>query len=394
MKSIHPFPARMAPDILEELLETVPTAGVVLDPMCGSGTVVRKAAYSGKKARGSDTDPLALLMTSVATKKVDPRTIDDRLDWLTAYVQKHQSRLQSILGCAETEQFASFWFGPEQHRQLNAIARGILKLEQNSTPKRIIDLFRLALSRTIITKSKGATLAADVSHSRPHRVRCSNDYDVLENFTGFVTSIVREVNLHHIKYPAKVSIDDARLLKTVGSSSVDVIITSPPYLNALDYLRGHRLSLIWLGKTIPDLRTLRGNNVGSERSLPRDALPVVPEAEILRDFSALSSLSPRHLAMTVRFASDLALMCKQFARVLKSKSQLHVVIGNSTLGDVYIPNSEIFAHSARKFGFKLKTEKEREIPESKRYLPIGKGTRNLQKRMRTEVIQSYELAKD
>src|SRR3712207_7608036 len=42
-------------------------------------------------------------------------------------------------------------------------------------------------------------------------------------------------------------------------------ITSPPYLNAIDYLRGHRLSLVWLGYRIGDLRLTRAVSIGAER---------------------------------------------------------------------------------------------------------------------------------
>ena len=41
---------------------------------------------------------------------------------------------------------------------------------------------KLAISRTIITKKVGASLAWDVSHSRPHKVKTDNDYDVLAGF--------------------------------------------------------------------------------------------------------------------------------------------------------------------------------------------------------------------
>ena len=45
----------------------------------------------------------------------------------------------------------------------------------------------------------------------------------------------------------------------------DLVVTSPPYLNAIDYLRGHKLSLVWMGHQIEELRELRSANIGSER---------------------------------------------------------------------------------------------------------------------------------
>jgi hypothetical protein len=56
---------------------------------------------------------------------------------------------------------------------------------------------------------------------------------------------------------------DARQLPIRGSS-VDVAICSPPYLNAIDYLRGHKFSLIRMGHSIEALRELRSANIGTE----------------------------------------------------------------------------------------------------------------------------------
>ena len=60
--SIHPFPARMAPELAGRSLVTVPDGGLVLDPMCGSGTVARAAVEKGLRCVGTDVDPLAVLM--------------------------------------------------------------------------------------------------------------------------------------------------------------------------------------------------------------------------------------------------------------------------------------------------------------------------------------------
>ncbi|MEI2740567.1 MAG: hypothetical protein V9F01_17470 [Chitinophagaceae bacterium] len=63
-----------------------------------------------------------------------------------------------------------------------------------------------------------------------------------------------------------VQLGDARNLKEVDDKSVSAIITSPPYLNALDYMRGHKLSLVWLGYRIDDLGEVRSNSIGVEKA--------------------------------------------------------------------------------------------------------------------------------
>src|SRR5712692_7663621 len=75
-KSIHPFPARMAPELALAHLADLPEGQIVLDPMSGSGTVLRQASALGHLAYGFDVDPLAVLMSRVWTTAVDDATVE------------------------------------------------------------------------------------------------------------------------------------------------------------------------------------------------------------------------------------------------------------------------------------------------------------------------------
>lgn len=46
---------------------------------------------------------------------------------------------------------------------------------------------------------------------------------------------------------ARIAVADARELSAVGTGPIDTVITSPPYLNAVDYYRRHQLEMFWLG---------------------------------------------------------------------------------------------------------------------------------------------------
>ena len=52
---------------------------------------------------------------------------------------------------------------------------------------------------------------------------------------------------------AQVYKGDARHLD-LRDRSVDLVITSPPYLNAIDYLRCSKFSLVWMGYSVGELR--------------------------------------------------------------------------------------------------------------------------------------------
>src|SRR5262249_14151402 len=111
------------------------------------------------------------------------------------------------------------------------------------------------------------SLGRDISHSRPHKVMETSDYNVRIGYERSVRAIrKRLVDEPPGALTAKVKLGDARWLRNLDDRMVDAVLTSPPYLNAIDYLRGHRLSLIWLGYRLRDLRAIRADSIGSERS--------------------------------------------------------------------------------------------------------------------------------
>lgn len=66
----------MAPGLALDSLSSLSRGSSVLDPMTGSGTVVRQATDLGLTAHGFDVDPLAVLMSRVWTTPVRDEDIE------------------------------------------------------------------------------------------------------------------------------------------------------------------------------------------------------------------------------------------------------------------------------------------------------------------------------
>lgn len=386
-RTIHPFPARMAPDIAIDHLDSIEgeTELVVLDPMCGSGTVLAAAADRGHAARGFDVDPLAVLMSAVATSAVDTEAVVAEAERICA-----RARASSVdeprWDDPETQKFAEYWFAATQRRQLNRLSRELDEVGDDAVRQAL----QVALSRIIVTKAPKASLAADTSHSRPHRVATESTYDVYRGFEGSVASLKKLLDQRSIAGQVKVSRGDTRALD-LPDASVDLIITSPPYLNAIDYLRGHKMSLIWFGHTIPDLRKIRSNSIGAERALDGEALKQVDD---MLSFIENTANDPSNLplATIMRYAHDLTLFSRELHRVCREGAEVVTVIGNSTLRGNYIQNDILVRQAYEGAGFSLRGRAERELPESKRYLPVRttNAASSMAKRMRTEVVLTVE----
>ena len=392
IRPIHPFPARMAPDIALASLKDLKENSVVLDPMAGSGTVLRQAAELGHRALGFDMDPLAVLMTRVWTSNVSPEDIRREHSLLVKdalRVDLRSQKLPWIIESPVTAEFMRYWFGDEQRRSLRRLAY-TLHLRRSSRlgdrRRRAVDALAIALSRIIITKDQGASLARDVSHSRPHRVADESDYDVFDGLKRSVASICERISTP-VKGSSCIDWGDARKI-SLKSGSVDAVLTSPPYLNAIDYMRGHRLSLVWLGYQLEELRNIRATSIGAERAPDsrNEKTKVVSDAM----FSGVG-LSDREAAMIQRYANDLLATTSEVARVLKKGGIATFVVGNSCLKDSFIQNSEGVCVASRLAGLELVEKKERDLPPSNRYLPVTAGGA-LSKRMRTELVLTFAKA--
>ncbi|MFG2635303.1 hypothetical protein ACGFX8_15550 [Streptomyces sp. NPDC048362] len=370
----------MAPELALRALERQPTGSKVLDPMCGSGTVLRTALTVGHSAIGVDMDPLAVLMATVWSRSGSCSGLGKAAEKVllrARALRSDQVVLPWIDEDKETAEFINFWFAEPQREELRRIAY-ILHGESGF----LADPLRMTLSRIIITKDRGASLARDVSHSRPHRVGLSNDFSVAEGFYKAAVQIERRL-ANEVPESASVNLGDARDLSSIPDNFVDLVITSPPYLNAIDYLRGHRLALVWLGHRISDLRQVRGSSVGSEKGLrdrPEDLHSLVVDTDV-------QSLSTRMQGILYRYAKDMLGVASEVKRVLKKDSPAVFVVGNSTVRGTFVDNAAVVRRASESVGFTTEEVSERDLPTNRRYLPPpSTADAALDKRMRREVV--------
>jgi hypothetical protein len=393
LRAIHPFPARMAPDIAISELQRIPPGGLIVDPMTGSGTVLRHASDCGHRALGLDLDPLAVLMARVWTTAIRPGTIERILEDVLHEASREVSvELPWIDEDDETRDYVRYWFGARQRVQLRRLAFAIknIGLRRRSAPERAaMNLLKLSLSRIIITKETGASLARDVSHSRPHKVTTASKYDVLAGFHRSASRISSLLKAEPPRGNVEVRLGDARRMACIADMSVDAVLTSPPYLNAIDYMRGHRLALVWLGFKLSQLRGIRSLSIGAERG-PDLLDPGVWDA-VTMSMTKGVVLSDRHRFMVTRYAQDSVQLMGEIRRILKPAGRALVVVGNSFLKGSLVQNDEGLACAAQIAGLQMTGSYKRELPVSKRYLPTPATVDEpLGKRMRTETILTFE----
>ncbi len=384
----------MAPELALAAMEGLEEGQTVLDPMAGSGTVLRNAALSGFRSIGFDTDPLAVLISRASTFQTDIESVRSLTKEIAESAQDSrlsETDLPWIDDSEDTQSFIRYWFARKQRNDLRKLAFAIHRSNQDlrGPARRSLDLIKIALSRTIITKEAGASLARDVSHSRPHKVRESNDFDVFAGFKRSAAQVLRFLENAPIKRNGTAMRGDARHLPGVADRSIDLVVTSPPYLNAIDYLRGHRLSLVWLGYGTEELRKIRSGNIGSERK--HDAELDEATRAITSAMVGGEDLSSGNAGLVARFAYDMNKVVGEIARVLNPDGEAIFVVGDCNVQSTFVSNSRGVAKAAERHSLRLKSHSVRDLPLRSRYLPIGTSG-SLSKRMRTENVMRFTFA--
>ncbi len=394
IRPVHPFPARMAPSIIWDALPKQGDSLNILDPMSGSGTTLVCARLRGHHAIGCDTDPLALLISQTWCSNTNPEEVTKRAELVLkraielskCFTSKHAYPTNAD---DETRQFIDFWFDSENRRDLTALSKCISRIRSKSEKL----IMWSAFSRMVITKKAGVSLAMDISHSRPHKV-----YDVapIKPFKTFLKAV--ETVLKNCPFtakscsspPANIQFGDARSMP-IKTASIDIIITSPPYLNAIDYLRGHKLSLVWMGHNISEIRSLRSDNIGSEIS--KKFIPNQIIMKAIETMTDLSALDDRRLGMISRYICDMNNVIKECSRVLKRNGRAVFVIGDSAIKETFVKNSEALMYLAKHNNFTLTSYNKRPIETQRRYLPppgsIHSG-KKMNSRMKEEIILEFK----
>jgi hypothetical protein len=286
----------------------------------------------------------------------------------------------------ETQSFIRYWFDDYARRQLAALSFAIRRVHDTSTR----DVLWCGFSRLIITKSAGASLAMDLSHSRPHKEFTRAPVKPFSRFLSAIKTVVSncpQSGGEPVGPTALVKRGDARKLD-IEAKSIDLVLTSPPYLNAIDYMRCSKFSLVWMGHNVSELRNIRTNSVGTEAARV-NALDSDWVKTLIKQLKLAPALSNRDQSLLAQYVWDMGGALSEVSRVLRDGGRAVYVVGDSTVRGTFIRNSSIVAAVAERHGLSLQSRQSRALPANRRYLPPPKRSGAgdaLDGRMRREVV--------
>lgn len=364
------YPAKFHPPVVRQLIEDYSAAGErVLDPFCGSGTLLVEAAAAGRNARGTDLDPVAVFVSRVKTRRYRMRhlraTAGRLLESLERYErpkQEYEERQHVDLTMHEAERERGclwmpdiprmeHWFRryvavdlarvfdcihrlamPTSHRAfLRLCFASILRASSNADP---VPVSGLEVTSYMLRRDEAGRI---VNPFELLRIAVRKGLDAAEEYCGAVSGRV----------VVGASVANATNLSG-RMRGVDVVITSPPYHNAVDYYRRHALEMYWLGftQTHEARLALKGEYIGNAKV--RQSHP------FLRGDNGLPPRAARW-ERRIRRVSDgransfkhyIVSMQRVFSRlhaVLRPEGRAVFVVGRSAWNGIDLPSTELFA---------------------------------------------------
>lgn len=396
----HAFPAKFPPQLASKFIHelTLPEE-LVCDPMMGSCTTLVEALQAGRKAVGTDIDPLSIqlarakLDTSDITRAriIGDQIIHDAETLLKDNARYLKKRLEKQFD-PKTKAFIDYWFAPETQLELTALVDGIQTIENQS----LRAFFTLVFSSIIITKSGGVSLARDLAHTRPHRVQDKIPKPAAAEFSKRIDKILRNSSFQP-QTDALILNADTRFLP-LSNDCIDLIITSPPYAsNAIDYMRAHKFSLVWLGFSITSLGNLRRKYIGSEATSGLN-LPPLPQ-DVMSVIHQLARQDRKKGKVLHRYYTEISESFSEMYRILKPNRAVIVVVGNSIIRQVDIHIRMCFQKIGENIGFEHIHSGIRRLDRNRRMMPARWNNNNntgIEARMHEEYVIGFlkpELSK-
>jgi hypothetical protein len=278
----HTYPAKLHPATARILVDVVAEGarrGPLVDPFCGSGTVLVEARAAGLRALGTDLNPLATLIahaktwTVVARRRREFRETGHAIGAAVIAAGKEarrggapelpQRKPAGFDPNARDRRLAS-WFAPHVRRELELIAWHLDELRNRDAE--LADVLLACLSSVLYKVSSRTSdtdetwVKRDIARGAPTRYFLQR-VDLLE--TGLADLPAGS--------PAEIYLSDARQLgEFVADGSAAGIVTSPPYAGTYDYADHQRLRFDFLALRH---REFEAGEIGSRRSFRDAALP-------------------------------------------------------------------------------------------------------------------------
>lgn len=334
----HRYPAKFLPNVVKKIIEEHSPANcnVIADLFAGCGTTLVEAKAHGKKSIGTDINPVARLITKVKTTPIVPELLQHAYeDLVSSFEEYNEANYINI----QKHERLDYWFFPSEKAKIAFLYDTIHNLDIEESIK---DFFYVCISHILKNCSRWLQ-SGTKPQVDPNKV-IPNPFD---EFKRHCQKMIKSNALFYnylytngyIDMPSEIRLKDARQTG-IDSGSIDMIITSPPYVTSYEYADIHQLTAYWM-EYVSNLSEFRKQFIGTSYS-GSTSLEVKGSIQAQIIVNALAEKS-NHIARDVaKYFNDMQEVANEMARILVPEGRACVVIGNTKIKEVQIKSAEVF----------------------------------------------------
>lgn len=337
----------------------------VLDPFAGVGTTLLQAMFNGFNSIGFEINPYAALgcRTKLNSTRLD-------LPILEKYVYEYQEialrgcRNGSVLRPTGFETRIPFFSVSVEKQVLT-----FLDFVETIPQVEIADVFRMAFGSVMVSFSNYTyepSLGSRPGAGKP-LIEQADVHSTIVRKLSEVISDIRWLNGRELSCRPTGTVHNQDFMESenvLSPCSINLMVTSPPYMNNYHYVRNTRPQLFWLSlvSSPKELRKLEEANFGKYWQTVRDSKPLDLNFEHPELSSILAKLrqtreekgaygGPGWANYVASYFNDCHRFCRVLKRALVRGGVGVVVIGNSIIQGHEMKTDMILADIARQSGF-------------------------------------------
>ncbi len=348
----HPYPAMMIPQVARRIIENFgKKSNILFDPYCGTGTSLVEANLKGLNAIGTDINPLAILIATAKTTKIDIQVLDLFLHDFSNYTFSINFQVEPNKSIIIPEvKNIDFWFSKKVKNKLGLLLGYI----ENINDSAIKNFFKVAFSETV--RESSFVKQGEFKLVRTKNLKDKEDIDVFgimtaklsrnkQGLTEFEKSSKNGSLTSIYNYNSVNLIPDS----IIKPNSIDIVVTSPPYGDSrttVAYGQYSRLANEWLGyKNANQIDNLLMG--GSKRKHTHTF-----KSDNLNDvISTIQRQDKERARDVISFYEDYEQSINNVSTTIKRNGFACYVVGNRTVKGVNIPTDEITAQLFNENGF-------------------------------------------
>ena len=372
---LHKYPAKFFPELPRWLIKRYSQENdQILDPFAGSGTTNVEALLLRRNSVGIDVDPFSRFISKV---KITPLVEKDLKTAQKKLLEAILNYRPSFVAESDLPDFPyrDNWFNKEILLELTYLKKQIQSVDTNDAVK---DFFKVCLS-SIIRAVSNADDNCTRTVIRKKLNKLVRPSDALNRFAKALHTKVPKMIAFSEEYPSGITVDfpedmDARNIK-YELNHFDLAVTSPPYVNAVDYPRTHQLEMYWLGFVQDSLTPLKKQNVGTE-SVSATHYKVRHEigvSEADRVMANIFEIDPRRAFIAFKYLDDMRKNITEVYKVLREGGRYIIVVGNNRIRGQLFENWKYLMPIAEEVGFEIETYFGSEI--IKHFIKVPRGER-------------------